>query len=159
MTTPRSSRFRVHAISGDSLQRVRRTGLDVSGTPVEHVVATGGEPLRCCLRDAEPGTDLILFGYEPLIPRSPYREIGAVYAHAVPCDGPTDALTSPLPWPGRPQVLRAYDDRGWIHAAVVHDGRDPETALAELFDDAAVVLIHSRNVAHGCFMFAVSRAG
>jgi hypothetical protein len=122
------------------------------------VVASGGEPLRCCLRDASAGEELVLFNYSPPLPTpSPYEERGAVFAHASSCGGPISP-GYPADWVGRPQVLRAYDSRGWIHPATrVHDGSDPEGALAEVFADPAVVEVHSRNVAYGCFMFAVTR--
>ena len=122
------------------------------------VAASGGEPLRCCLRDAEAGEELVLFNYSPPLPApSPYEERGAVFAHASPCEGPvSDGY--PAEWVGRPQVLRAYDSRGWIHPATrVHDGSDPDVVLAEVFADPEVVLVHSRNVAYGCFMFAITR--
>jgi hypothetical protein len=122
------------------------------------VVAAGGEPVRCCLRDAGPGELLLLFGYEPPLPASPYREVGAVFAHAEPCAGPVTTSEYPSDWFGRPQVLRAYDARGWIHPATrVHDGRGPEAALAEVLREHGVVQVHSRNVAYGCWMFTASR--
>ncbi len=53
-------------------------------------------------------------------------------------------------------MLRAYDDRGWIHpATTVHDGSDPESAIAEVLAAPGVVEVHSRNIAYGCYMFAV----
>ena len=158
MTATVVEAFLIHAIPAELLTQVRRDGLDVSGTPVARVTAGGGEPLRCCLRNAVPGTQLILFGYEPLIPRSPYREIGAVYAHAEPCDGLTECVAYPQEWRGRQQVLRAYDARGWIHAATLHDGHDPEAAIVGMLEDPDVVCIHSRNVAYGCFMFSITRS-
>jgi len=126
------------------------------------MVAEGDEPLRCCLRNARPGESLILFGYEPPLgppagTTSPYREIGAVFAHAEPCSGPSDAHYPPV-WRGRKQVLRAYDQRGWIVDAVVHDGSAPDAEIARLFANPAVVQLHSRNVAYGCFMFTVTRS-
>jgi uncharacterized protein DUF1203 len=152
--------FRIQALPGDLLARVRVSQLDVSGHPVVAVHAAGGEPLRCCLRNAQPGEALILFGYEPPMGAgSPYREIGAVFAHALPCDGPAAEDDYPAGWRGRPQVLRAYDRRGFITDALVHDGSDPETQLARLFADPEVVQVHSRNVAWGCFMFVVTRGG
>jgi len=152
--------FRIHPIPAEVLDGVRASQLDVSGNRVEHVVATGGEPLRCCLRDAEPGAGLILFGYEPPLPSSPYREVGAVFAHARPCPGPAATDAYPSDWYGRRQVLRAYDERGWIHAATtVHDGRDPEAVITEMLAEPDVVQIHSRNVAYGCYMFTITRAG
>ena len=147
--------FGIETISDSDLDHARRTGVDVSGNPVAHVTMTGGEPLRCCLRDAEPGEAAILFGYEPRLPASPYREIGAVYAHATACSGPASRSEYPAAWRGRPQILRAYDRRGWIHAARVHDGHDPESVIADLLADPAVEQIHSRNVAYGCYMFTI----
>ena len=128
---------------------------DSAGAVALH--AAGGEPLRCCLRNAEPGESLILFNYEPPLPESPYREKGAVFAHASECSFVVDAHEYPPDWRGRPQVLRAYDKRGWIHSATVHDGSSPEAAIRAAFEDPQVVEVHSRNVAFGCFMFALRR--
>ncbi|MFC4856656.1 DUF1203 domain-containing protein [Actinophytocola glycyrrhizae] len=122
------------------------------------VVASGGEDLRCCLRGAVAGEEMILFNYSPPLPApSPYEERGAVFAHAAPCDGPESAGYPPE-WVGRAQALRAYDARGWIHPATcVHDGSDPEAAVAAVFAHPEVVEVHSRNVAYGCYMFAITR--
>src|SRR5262245_58164463 len=149
--------FQVHAMNADVLAHARASRLDVSGTPVERLDATGGEPLRCCLRDARPGEALILFGYEPPIGNSPYREIGAVFAHAELCQGPDARGGYPEAWRGKKQVLRSYDRRGWIRDAVVHDGSQPEAEIARLFAHPEVIQLHSRNVAYGCFMFVVRR--
>ena len=151
--------FRFHALPVATLDRVRADLIDDNGVPVERVTAEGREPLRCCLRGARAGEALLLFGYRPALPASPYAEIGPVYAHAEPCDGPASATEYPAEWLRRPQVLRAYDRRGWIHEATrVHDGSDPEGALAAVLADPDVVQVHSRNVAWGCYMFAVTRA-
>jgi len=122
------------------------------------MTATGGEPLRCCLRDAAEGEEILLFNYEPPLPDSPYREKGAVFIHASPCEGPSSVTSYPADWVGRPQALRAYDSRGWIHPATrVHDGTDPSAALAEVLAEPGVVEVHSRNLAYGCYMFRVTR--
>ncbi len=151
--------FEIRRIDEATLESVRETGLDVSGNPVEPVVATGGEPLRCCLRDAKPDEELILFGYEPPLPVSPYREIGPVFAHANNCAGPDFAEGYPPEWLGRRQILRAYDRRGWIHpASRYHDGTDPSAAIASVLADPDVVQVHSRNTVYGCYMFTVVRS-
>ena len=125
---------------------------------VEHVTAGGGEPLRCCLRNARPGEEMLLFGYRPPLPDSPYVETGAVYVHAEECEGPKSLTEYPPEWFGRSQVLRAYDDRGWIHpASRTHDGSDPESAIEEVLAARGVVEVHSRNIVYGCFNFAVTR--
>lgn len=158
MNTTSLNEFRVHAIPTETLERVRTTGLDVSGRPVEP--HEGADlPLRCCLRNSTAGEQIILFGYEPDLPPSPYREIGAVFAHAEPCQGPDRTDRYPTAWRGRPQVLRAYDDRGWMRYAVtrIHDGTSPEQEIADIFADPEVTQIHSRNVAAGCYMFRITR--
>jgi Protein of unknown function (DUF1203) len=158
MTPSTTVAFRVTPIPAAALDAVRRSGIDASGHPVEYLVAEGGEPLRCCLRDARAGEPAILFGYAPPLPAaSPYREVGAVFAHAETCAGPA-WNGYPPDWRGRPQVLRSYDRRGRIHWTTrVHDGADPESVIADMLGDPEVVQVHSRNVAWGCYMFAVTR--
>ncbi|MDT4913389.1 MAG: hypothetical protein QOC66_2517 [Pseudonocardiales bacterium] len=159
MTATRTTTFSYEPLPADILAEVRASDRDASGNPVQHVVATGGEPLRCCLRDASAGEAAILFGYEPPLPASPYRSMGAVFAHAEPCAGPEHTDTYPADWRGRPQALRAYDARGWIHpATTTHDGTDPDTAITAILADPDVVQLHSHNLAYGCYMFAVARS-
>jgi Protein of unknown function (DUF1203) len=153
-----TSTFKVSPVPDDVLRRARSERTDASGNPVVNVTATGGEPLRCCLRDAVAGEALLLFGYEPVLPPSPYREVGAVFAHEAPCGGPVQAGCYPPEWRERPQVLRAYDQRGWICDARVHDGTDPAAVIDEMLQNEAVAQIHSRNIAYGCYMFLVRRA-
>ena len=38
----------------------------------------------------------------------------------------------------------------------MHDGTDPEAALATVLAAPGVVEVHSRNIAYGCYMFAVT---
>ena len=160
MTTTAAISFRIEALPEAVLDDVRASGVDVSGNLVERVTADGGEPLRCCLRDARDGERLILFGYAPDIPSSPYREVGPVFAHAEACEPTVASNAYPTGWLGRPQVLRAYDSRGWIHPSTqVHDGSDPLRLISEMLADPDVAQIHSRNVAYGCYMFAITRAG
>ena len=158
MTTATTHDFRIHALPTDLLADVRARDTHAAGRLVEHVVAGGGEPLRCCLRNAHEGERLILFAHTLDLPAGPYRETGPVFAHAEPCPGPAGTSTYPEDWRGRPQVLRAYDVRGRIHpATTMHDGTDPETAIDALLSEPGVVLVHSRNVLYGCYMFAVTR--
>lgn len=151
----------ITAISLAELDQVRTSGRDVSGNPVARLTAAGGEPLRCCLRDAQPGEACLLFGYQPHIPTdaSPYVEIGAVFAHAEACAPPTQSGVYPADWRHRPQVLRAYDEHGWIHpATTTHDGSDPVAALEAVLAAEGVVEVHSRNIAYGCYMFTARLA-
>lgn len=149
--------FRIHAIPPETLAAARDQSEVTDDKAIVRTTAEGGEPLRCCLTDATEGERLVLFGYEPSLPLSPYRELGPVFAHAGACEGSLVSDAYPTAWRGRPQVLRAYDEQGWIRDALVHDGSDPETAIDGLLSDPEVTLLHSRNVAYGCFMFVVTR--
>ncbi len=157
--------FLIQALPSDVLAVARAeaaTGAANAPDEAHRLVASGGEPLRCCLRDAAAGERCLLFNYRPPLPASsPYQETGAVFAHADADDCPGAPEPSggyPTDWRGRPQVLRAYDARGFIHPATrLHDGTDPETEIAEVFANPDVVLVHSRNVAYGCYMFAITR--
>jgi len=151
--------FRLHPMAPEAVALARRTGVDVNGNTVQYLTTNGGEPLRCCLRNARPGERAMLFGYRPVIPASPYIETGAVFAHAEPCAGPVSTGSYPGDWFGRPQVLRAYDARGWIHPATrTHDGGDPEAAIMDVLAEPGVVQLHSRNVTYGCYMFTATRS-
>jgi hypothetical protein len=151
------ARFRIRPFPSSVLATVRAERRDHVGAPAHPVIADGGEPLRCCLRDAVAGEKCLLFGFEPPLPGpvGPYRETGAVYIHAEDCAGAELRDGYPADWVGRPQVLRAYDARGWIHpATTTHDGTDPAAALEAVLSSPGVVEVHSRNIAYGCFMFA-----
>lgn len=158
LNTVRVMTFRIEIISDEALRTARDEGVDTSGNPVQRMAADGGEQLRCCLRGAVAGEPILLFGYEPVLPGpSPYREIGAVYAHATECSGPESVTAYPSHWRGEPQVLRAYDERGWIHpASRSHDGLDPERHIAEVLAVPGVVRIDTRNIAYGCYGFTVT---
>ena len=145
--------FTVHAIPADVVDQLR----EVSGSASATWTAKGGEPVRCCLRDAVPGEELLLVNYEPPLPASPYREVGAVFVHAQACAGPSDD-GYPAEWSRRPQMLRASDDRGWIPpASTTHDRSSPEGVLATVLAQPGVVQVHSRNIAYGCYMFTATR--
>ncbi|HTW97546.1 MAG TPA: DUF1203 domain-containing protein [Acidimicrobiales bacterium] len=144
----------IHAIEEQVLEAVRRAHRGAAGSEVWSRVASGGEPLRCCLRDARPGDELLLFAYELPLPAGPYQETGPIFVHAERCAGWSGEERYPSEWTRRPQVLRAYDAHGAIHEATrVHDGTRSEAQLAEVLAQPGVVEVHSRNIAYGCFMF------
>lgn len=160
MTTMTTTTFRLLPMPREVLERARAGQPDAWDRAPVPVTAGGGEPVRCCRTDARDGEALLLLAFRPQLPRddSPYQEVGAVYVHAATCAGPGPSDVYPVDWLPRPQVLRAYDERGWIHPATrVHDGTDPERELADVLAEPGVVEVHSRNVAYGCWMFAAVR--
>jgi Protein of unknown function (DUF1203) len=119
----------------------------------------GGAPLRCCLRDSRPGERITLASVSPPGPAGAYAETGPVYLHAEDCAGPGTA-GYPADFRSRRQVFRAYGDDGSLLGGELVEAGDGQEAVAErLLADPAVAFLHSHNVIHGCYMFAIRRAG
>jgi Protein of unknown function (DUF1203) len=138
---------------------------DAGRSPREVVETGGGSPLRCCLRLTRPGERLVLAAYAPLrrwaaaagVDPGAYDEVGPVFLHAEPCDGPVD-----VGWPeelrGAPRVLRGYGADGRIvDGRVVGEGGAPEPALDDLLADDRVAFVHARALVFGCYTFAITR--
>jgi hypothetical protein len=127
MSTHRRNRLLVHAIDPACLDDVRAAGADGHGNQVRPFAATGqGEPLRCCLRYAEPGEQITLLSYAPFEHPSVWREVGPVYIHAAQCAGYTPTGRLPEQLATGPSVLRAYradDTMNYEHNTVVNDVR------------------------------------
>ncbi len=155
--------FQVLPIAPEVLAELRRLD-DAGRPPVLSVDETGGAPLRCCLGRARPGDRIALLSYAPLrrwaaetgADPGPYDEVGPVFVHADPCGGAGPGY--PVAMHRSERVLRAYDSRGHILDGVRVEPDRAERALAELFDDPAVALVHVRAVGFGCFQHEVRRA-
>jgi len=115
----------------------------------------GGAPLRCCLRDSRPGEETVLAAVTPPGPQGPYAESGPVFVHADDCPGPAQA-GYPDEFRHRTQVFRAYSTDGRIVGGQVVAPNDDQEAVAEsLLRTKGVTFLHSRNLVHGCYMFAI----
>jgi hypothetical protein len=151
--------FQVDAIPPATLDAIRRAGRDPAGYPLRPFASDeGGEPLRCCLRLSRAGEQIALIAYQPPGGAGPYHETGPVFVHAGACQGYPDGAGWPPEFRGRQQVLRGYDHSGRIADAVLVDGSEAERGITALLGDPRVVLVQSRNVMYGCYMFAIRRA-
>ena len=157
MTTTETSTFRVEAIPADTLDLIRTTGRDEAGNvPRERIDEEGGSPLRCCLRDAEPGERMLLIAYTPPGIAGPYAERGPVFIHAEPCAGYPDVHSYPQGLGHRRQIVRGYDhDGNMATATIVADGGEAERELNTILSRPEIRVAHVRNVAAGCYNFAV----
>ena len=160
MTT--ATGLRVKAISQVHLDTIRDSGADGHGNELRPFTASGeGEPLRCCLRYAEPGEDITLISYAPFDHPSVWTEVGPVYIHAARCDGyvPTGRLPEQLA--AGPRVLRTYradDSMNYDHNTVVTDEMDLEPIVGRLLAETGVATVHVRTLAPQCFLYAVTRS-
>jgi Protein of unknown function (DUF1203) len=152
----------VQAISPARLDGVYATGTDGHGNQLRPFAATGqGEPLRCCLRYAEPGEHITLISYAPFDHPSVWTEVGPVYIHAARCEGyePTGRLPRQLAT--GPRVLRTYrvdDTMNYDHNTVVTDDTDLGPIIQRLLREPDVATVHVRTLAPQCFLYAVTVA-
>lgn len=139
------------------LHQLRAAGVDEAGNRLAVQVDTeGGNPLRCCLRESDPGERVLLISYAPPGTRGAYTERGPVFIHAEPCGGYLTPAEYPPGLRHRQQVVRAYDWEGRIADGVlVNDGQHAMTVIGELLARPDVALVHLRNVGYGCYNFAV----
>ncbi|MFE9108391.1 DUF1203 domain-containing protein [Streptomyces collinus] len=161
-TTTTATTHTARPIAPRALEELRTT--DDAGRPTTPFTDTeGGAPLRCCLRRSEPGERIALVSYAPLrrwaaetaAAPGAYDEVGPVFIHAQPCDGPAGAS---LPFTGAHRTVRRYSAQGHILGGrLVGEPDGFEQALTEAFDDPAVALVHVRAVEYGCFLYEVRR--
>lgn len=152
--------FRIVPISPAFLERAR-AGSDDQGQPVERHVARGGEPLRDCLRRAEPGEAILLASYCPFTVAGPYKEFGPVFLSAAPQPAPRlDAL--PLggaqPYLAASFVLRAYSAGERIVDARMSSPEAATGDLHALFARAEVAFVLARFPTYGCYALRIERA-
>jgi hypothetical protein len=131
----------------------------------------GGSPLRCCLRGSHPGERIALVSYAPLrrwarqtgADPGPYEELGPVFIHPDPCEGPVgDGFPPGLL--GAHRVFRAYSADGSIRGgrlvepADMPDAATAEAIMAQVLSQPDVALVHVRAVEFGCFLAEARRA-
>lgn len=146
--------MKIHALPPDVLDRARA----LAGTDEHHErhPESPGAPLRCCLRKAEPGEPLVLFRHTPTAGVGPYEELGPVFAHADPCDGPSSTAEFPQAFRHAPRALRAYTAAGRIHGGEIAPPDALDDVLARVLADPEVTEVQVRSVSHGCFLFSVT---
>lgn len=147
------------ALPAHELHRIRRAGVDDHGHDLRVFVnhEDAGVSLRCCLREARVGERIALLAWRPLddAPGSVYAEVGPVFVHADDCPGYTDDRRYPEGFRHRQQVLHSYTEAGDMLDTVITDGRNAEAAISALLAAPDAVVVHSRNVQAGCYMFAI----
>lgn len=167
---PTAETFEVRGIDRGVLARLRVTD-DAGHAPRLVTEMEGGSPLRCCLRVSKPGERIALVSYAPLrqwaseagADPGPYDEVGPVFIHAEPCDGPAGS-DYPEDFTGLSRMFRAYRADGSIllgrlaSADEVGDRGAAHRLLDEIFAEPEVAVVHARAIEFGCFTFEIRRA-
>jgi len=119
--------------------------------------AKPGFPCRISLQDAEPGESVLLLNYEHQSVASPYRSSHAIIIRENAEQA--NPFVNKIPEQFRVRVLsvRGFDDTGMMIEADVVDGENLESAIVEMFGNAAVEYLHIHNAKPGCFAARVDR--
>jgi hypothetical protein len=151
--------FTIVPLATEIVDRWRATRTDDYGNPLAPVVADapGAFPCRHCLRDAEPGEELLLASHSPFALPGPYKEVGPVFVHAEPC-ARFDAHDVPLQLRRRLLALRGYDRTQALVGATVVEGATVEGELERLLARDDVAFVHVRFARPGCFACRIDRA-
>lgn len=118
-----------------------------------------GYPCRQCLRDADPGDELVLVSHDPFTTTSPYRSASPIFLHRRPCAPPADTRAIPRQLSVRQLSARAFDAEAMMIDAAIVPGTDLGATLARFFADPATDHVHVHNATRGCWAVRVDRTG
>lgn len=154
------SSLHVSAIDPQRLLAIRTGRRDDAGNPPNCFVASGEEPLRCCLIRAAAGESVMLISYWPFTNPSPWTETGPVFVHAEPCSGYQTPDSLPTALRTGPRVLRTYAadwSLDYDDITVVLGNHDLEPYLVDLKGRSSVATVHVRALESQCFIYSVGR--
>lgn len=149
--------FTIAALPPDIANAIR-SGAAAGHIPAVRSVADGaGYPCRQCLRDVEPGDDVLLVSYQPFRGESPYAAPSPVFIHAADCGPHPDEREVPDQLRTRLLSVRAYDTNHRMRGADVVEGKELEPMIDRLFADPEVRYLHVHYARPGCFACRVDR--
>ena len=149
----RSPGYVLRPISADIADRLRETA-----TLVYVADTKPGYPCRQCLRDAEPGEELVLVSHDPFDTDSPYRCASPIFLHRQPCGGPAAGVGLPHQLTCRQLGVRAFDAAAMMVDAAIIDGTDLDATLRRMLASSEVDHVHVNNATRGCWAVRVDRA-
>jgi Protein of unknown function (DUF1203) len=140
----------LHGLDDEALRRAGARRVRVAEKP--------WAPCRVTLADAEIGETVLLLSYQHQDADTPYRQQGPIFVREIEA-APFDA-TDEIPPALRVRLLslRGYDEEGMMVAAEVVKGAEAEAAIARMFADPCVAVIHAHYASRGCFAARIERA-
>jgi hypothetical protein len=131
--------------------------LHAAGIIVKTADSKPGFPCRVTLRDAEPGTRLLLLNYEHQSAATPYRSSHAIFV----IDGAKDASLEPgeIPEQLRSRLLsvRAFSEDGMILDANVVEGAEAADLFERMLRNKRAAYLHVHFAKFGCYAARVDR--
>ena len=153
--------IKFHALPTDTVRKIRETGQDAYGNPVERHVSDGNAyPCRHCLGAVPEGADYLILAHRPFATNNPYAETGPIFLCADDCArAPVSSET--------PDILRSpsYILRGYTNEERILYGTGGVTSTAKiaeragaLLGDPKVAFVDVRSAANNCFQVRIKRA-
>lgn len=126
---------------------------------IRYVVApNSGFPDRVELRDAPPGSSVLLLNYVHQPAATPYRASHAVFVREG-ADVRFDAVDDvPPALRSRILSLRGFDEAHLMVAGELVDGKGAGDMIETIFSDPEVAYIHAHFARRGCFAAQIDRA-
>jgi hypothetical protein len=153
-----TSKFRIIPLATEVAEAARARARE--GAPDHEIITTDEAqafPCRHCLQWAKVGERVVLFPYASIPAGRPYSESGPIFVHEAACA----RYGRPGEYPAefrRHRVLRAYNETSDMIDAIVLNEHEPETVIAELFQNPAAKFLQARSVTRGCYTFRIERA-
>ena len=150
--------FTVHGLSPEPfLPLYGLSDAELIERRARRVIADGaGYPERIELRDAEPGTTLLLVNYEHQPADTPFQSRHAVYIR----EGATEARS----FDGLPDVLRrrllslrGFSADGMLVDADACEGKDAENMIERLLGNERIDYLHAHAARPGCYLARIDR--
>jgi len=150
----------VTGIAAEDLEAALASSRDHAGNPIDSFVDPEGDwPLRCCLRQSEPGDDIAIIAWSPFPWKGAYAETGPIVVHTNGGPGTDQPALSPE-FDARAMVLRPYGhDQRIAYHRVRHleAGGSLMAELETLLAETDIDFVHARNVTRGCYAFTAAR--
>ena len=121
------------------------------------VDAKPGYPCRITLRDAEIGEEMILMHYQHLDVASPYRAGHAILVGKGKRQSEPAVGEIPQALFDRPLSLRGFDRAHMLINSDLAEGEAVGNAIAEMFRNPDVAVIHLHNAKPGCYAACATR--
>ena len=150
-----------HPLPTAEVEKIRQTGRDAYGLPVERHISTGGVyPCRHCLGEIPAGASYLILAHKPFASHHAFTETGPIFLCAEDCTAAEPASHVPDTLRADRFILRGYDvDERIIYGTgdVVPTGEIPAWA-ERLFQRPEVAFVDIRSAANNCFQCRIKRA-
>ncbi|MBF9035454.1 DUF1203 domain-containing protein [Rhodobacterales bacterium HKCCE2091] len=147
-----------HAIPTETATRIRRSGIDAYGHPVERHLSDGSVyPCRHCLGAVPAGRDYLVLAHRPFRSENPYAETGPIFLCADPCERLVPCDTLPEDLRSESYIVRGYSaDERIVYGTgrVVPTPSIPGYAR-ELFARGDIAFADVRSAANNCFQLRI----